>query len=94
MKLPALCPISGSKVSRERHEMRLISKLGFVYLYGSIEGFPIFNSICLCLSKADTDRQGRNFGITTGRGGGGMSLFFPNEKGGLKSLLTDISVAN
>ena len=52
MKIRAHCPISGSNDSRKKHEMCLISELSTVP-YGINGLFPIFNSICLCLSKAD-----------------------------------------
>ncbi len=39
MKIRALCPISGSKDSRKRQEMRLISKLGTVHPLGINERF-------------------------------------------------------
>ena len=39
MVIRALCPISGSNVSRKRHEMRLISKLGTVHPSGINECF-------------------------------------------------------
>ena len=55
MEIRALCPISGSNDSRKRHEMRLISKLGTVStpLALLMNVFPMLNSVCLCLSKAD-----------------------------------------
>jgi hypothetical protein len=52
-KEKTLCTISGNNDSRKRHEIRLISKLGAVHPYGINECFPIFYSICVCLSKAD-----------------------------------------
>jgi hypothetical protein len=55
MEIRTLCSNLGSNDSRKRHKMYLISSLGTVHPYGINDIFPMFNSICLCLSKAGID---------------------------------------
>jgi hypothetical protein len=52
MEIWALCPISGSNDSRNAPHFY---KLGTVHPNGINERFPLFNSLCLCLSKAYID---------------------------------------
>ena len=54
MKISALCPISGSKDNRKRHEMRLISKLGTLHPLGINERFFTFSITCTHYQKYGT----------------------------------------
>ena len=48
IKIRALCPISGSNVSRKRHEVRLISILGTLHLKLLMNVFLTFSITCTC----------------------------------------------
>ena len=61
MKMRALCPISGSKDSRKRQEMRLICKLGTYTPLVLTSVFPSFSVTCLCLTCSDIGRPNHTF---------------------------------